>query len=470
MVQYSNFDRVMGTRDHFKNRASSKSLMVGILLLFLAVCAFGQTTSISREQMIQDIDILFSTIEEVHPDMYSIYPKQQLDKDIERVKSQLEPSGDILYFYKQVAPLVVKLGDGHTDVYPPYYRPDIMETITFFPFNVKVTYPDKEILVQEDYTQTIPIGAQITSINNRQKNDIIREMMNYASGEKKFYRVYRVENLFVLLMPILYRDNVFDIEYVFNQKKHSVQVNGISFKEISEKLSQQNNPMSRNKYTFSTLPDKNIGIIEFNQFNDMDRFKVFLDSTFQVLQKENIENLIIDLRKNGGGNSGLGDELFQYVSHVPFRQYGKMIVKYSDIQKQHDKTFYNVEYTNPNGIEINNVNAELIELRENPLRYKGNVFVLISHRTFSAATDFAWAFQYFKMGTVVGEETGGMVVSFGNLIRQNLPNSGILYSISYKKFYNYGTTDDNLHGVIPDYHIEAEKALDFTIDLITRGK
>jgi len=467
MVQYSDFDRVIEARNHFKNKANLKSLMAGILLFLFTVTSFGQTKSLSKEQMIQDMDVLFSTIEEVHPDMYAVYPKEQLNKDIERVKSQLEPSGDILYFYKQVAPLVVKLGDGHTDVYPPYYRPDIMETVTFFPFNVKVTYPDKEILVQEDYTQTIPIGAQITSINNRQKNDIVQEMMNYASGEKDFYRVYKVESLFVLLMPILYRDNVFDIEYVFNQKKHSVQVNGISFKEISEKLSQQNNPMSRNKYTFRTLPDKNIGIIEFNQFNDMNRFKVFLDSTFHVLQKGNIENLIIDLRKNGGGNSGLGDELFQYVSHVPFHQFGKMIVKYSDIQKQHDKMFFNVKYTNPNGIEIQNENPKLIELRENNLRYTGNVFVLISHRTFSSATDFAWAFQYFKMGTVVGEETGGLVVSFGNLLRQNLPNSGILYSISNKKFYSYGTTDDNLHGVIPDYHIEAEKALDFTIDLIT---
>ena len=106
---------------------------------------------------------------------------------------------------------------------------------------------------------------------------------------------------------------------------------------------------------------------------------MFLDSTFQVLQNENIENMIIDIRKNGGGNSVLGDEMFQYISPVPFVQFGKTIVKYSDIQKQVYKEMYNRDVTNPNGVEIYNENTELIKLRENNLRYKGNIFLLISH-------------------------------------------------------------------------------------------
>ena len=474
MVQYSNFDRAMDARDHFKNRASSKSLIVGILLYLFAVSTFGQSIIFSREQMIQDIDTLFSAIEKVHPDKYAVYPKQQLDKEIEKVKSELGPSTDIFHFYKQVAPLIAKLGDGHTSIFPPY-NSEILEiaSITFFPFSVKLTHPDKIIRIQNDYTQTqntIPIGAQITSINNRRANDIVQEMMNYVSGEKDFYRITRVEDFFIPLMHTLYRDSIFDIEYIFNQKKHSIQVNGISFEEIRENPSQQDNSTSRNNYTFNILPEKDIGIIEFNLFENMDKFKVFLDSTFQVLQKENIGNLIIDIRKNGGGNSRLGDELFQYISPVPFAQFGKTIVKYSDIQKQFYKTAYNQEVTNPNGIEIYNENTELTQLRENNLRYKGNVYLLISHITFSSAASFSWAFKYFKMGTVIGEESGGMAICFGEVICLNLPISRIPYCISHKRFYQYGATDDNIHGTLPNYNMEAEKALDFTIDLITREK
>ena len=474
MIQYSNFDRAMEARDHFKNRASSKSLMVGIFLFLSVVSTFGQMTNISREQMIQDIEILFSTINAVHPDMYAVYPKEQLDKDIERVKSKLEPSGNIFYFYKQVAPLVASLGDGHTSVYPllNFLYPDLWEivNIQLFPFSVKITYPDKVISVQNDHTQTqntIPIGAQITSINNRQANDIVQEMMNYVSGEKDFYRVDRLKELFSPLIYILYGDSIFDIEYVINQEKYSIQVKGVSYLEISE-ISEKE--MLDNPYIFSILPDKNIGIIEFNSFIDIDRFKLFLNSTFQVLQKENIENLIIDLRKNDGGDSSLGDELFQYISLVPFSQYGKTIVKYSDIQRKRYKNRGEISIPkNRNGIKIYE-NKKLTRLKRNKLRYNGNVYLLTSHSTFSSAASFSWAFKYFKMGTIVGEETGGMALGFIDMIPQKLPNSGLRYGISHKKFYFYGATDENTHGTLPDYEVEAEKALDFTIDLIIRKK
>jgi hypothetical protein len=441
--------------------------MLGILLSLFSASVFGQTNSFSREQMAQDIDVLFSTIEDVHPDMYAVYPKEQLDKDIERLKSKLAPSGDIFYFYRQVAPLVVKLGDGHTNFFPPIRGPEDLANLSLFPVSVKITYPDEEIYVRDAHN-VIPAEAQIMAINNRQANEIVRGMMNYSSGEKDFYRIDKIQQLFPLMMFVLYGDSIYNIEYLFNQEKHSVQIKAISYSEANETASQQNSIVPSELYIFKTLPDKNIGIIEFNQFTDFDKFKVFLDSTFQVLQKENIENLIIDIRANGGGNSSLGDELFQYISPVPFAQFGKTIVKYSDIQKQYAKAENNREVTNPNGIEIYNENMKLIELRENHLRYKGNVYLLISHSTFSSGASFSWAFKYFKMGTVVGEETGGMAVCFGDVISQKLPNTGLYYGTSYKKFYQYGATDDNIHGTLPDYEVKAEKALDFTIDLITQ--
>ena len=443
-----------------------KSLMGGMILFLFMPEVLGQGKAFSMEQMIQDIDTLFSTIEKVHPDMYANYAKQQLEKEIERTKSELEPSGDVFYLFKQITPLVVKLGDGHTSVFSPIHGDENLDHILFFPFPVKVA-TNKIISVKNDYTpaqNAIPVGAQITSINNRSAAEMVAEMIHYVSGEKDFYKIARLEWLFTPLLCALYRDTIFEIEYLFNQKNYATSVKGISYKERYDRP-QQNSTDSDNLYSFSILPDKNMGIIEFNSFSDLDRFKLFLDSIFQVLQKENIENLIIDIRENGGGNSSLGDELFQYISPVPFTQWGKGVVKFSDIQKQYHKTIYNYETTNPNGIETFDVDA-LIELNENHLRYKGNVYLLISHSTFSSAASFSWAFKYFKMGTIIGEETGGMAVCFGDVINQKLPNSGISYGISHKKFYQYGATDDNVHGTLPDYEIEAEKALDFTIDLI----
>jgi len=93
---------------------------------------------------------------------------------------------------------------------------------------------------------------------------------------------------------------------------------------------------------------------------------------------------------------------------------------------------------------------------------------LQSHYTFSSAADFSWAFKYFGMGEIIGQETGGLAVGFGDIIRQKLLYSGFSYTVSHKKFYNYGATDDNLHGTIPDYEVSAENALIFTLELIKK--
>jgi len=446
-----------------------KNVMVCFILLLFTVSVFGQPTVLSREQMIEDIDILFSTIGEVHPDMFAIYPEEKLRKDIERIKSELAPSGNALYLFKRVKPLVAKLGDGHTFIRLPR---DSEFFTHIFPFSVRISYPDKVVRVENDYTQTqntIPAGAQITSINNRQVNDIVQEALNYVSGESNSFKISQIERRFSFMLHILYGESMFNIEYMYNQEKHSVQVSGISFEEFESASRRSNSNLASDNYTFRTLPGESIGIIEFNQFVDLDRFKVFLDSTFRILQEENIENLIIDIRRNGGGNSALGDVFFQYISPVPFAQFGRVIVRYSDIQREFHRRF-GWEITNPNGVVVYNENPTLIELKKNDLRYKGNVFLLTSHSTFSSAVSFSCAFKYFNMGTIVGEETGGMTVTFGDVIMQRLPNSGLSYGISHKRFYHYGTTGENIHGTLPDYNVRSEKALDFAIDLMRRRK
>ncbi len=448
-----------------------KRLLIYLSLSLFITNVFGQIKTISREEMVQDIDILFSTIEKIHPDMYAVYPKDKLNREIERVKDELKDEADIFYFFKKVNPLVVKLGDGHTGGFFPRAHLGLDPNIRLFPFTVKVTYPARAIVVQNDFTHSqtaIPGGGQITKINNRPAKEIVQEMMNLVSGEKAFFKTERLEVLFTPLLYALYRDSVFDIEYEFDQKRQSVQVKGIPHDERYKSRPVEHEE-SQEIYSLSMLPDKNIGILDIQLFvSDPDEFTLFLDSAFQVLQDNNIGNLIIDLRENGGGNSRLGDEVFQYISPVPFAQFGKTIMKYSDIQKAYYRDNYNREVTNPNGIEILNENPELTELRENDFRYNGEVYLLISHYTFSSAASFSWAFKHFNMGTVIGQESGGIAVCFGDNITQKLPHTGIYYSVSHKKFYQYGATDENTHGTLPDYVVPKEKALDFTMDMITK--
>jgi len=80
--------------------------------------------------------------------------------------------------------------------------------------------------------------------------------------------------------------------------------------------------------------------------------------------------------------------------------------------------------------------------------------LLIGPGTFSTAADFAATIKDLGVGTIVGEETGGLASSYGDVFSVELPNSELDLGISYKYFLRTGGFD-NGRGVIPDIRIEA---------------
>jgi C-terminal processing protease CtpA/Prc len=176
------------------------------------------------------------------------------------------------------------------------------------------------------------------------------------------------------------------------------------------------------------------------------------------------------MRINGGGDSKIGDELFQYISPVSFQQFNKTIVRYSSLQKKLAlENFGNDLSKKPDGIETTD-SFDLIPLRPNPVRFTGNVYLLISHKTFSSAGSFSWTFKKFNMGTIFGEESGGMSVCFGDIVIYKLPHSKINSTISFARMYEYDSDEYDIHGTIPDVAVEQEKALEHVLEYIKNAE
>ncbi|MBQ7237206.1 MAG: hypothetical protein IJS20_00275 [Bacteroidales bacterium] len=92
-------------------------------------------------------------------------------------------------------------------------------------------------------------------------------------------------------------------------------------------------------------------------------------------------------------------------------------------------------------------------------------YLLTSAHSFSAAASFSWAFKKFGMGKVIGEETGGVCISFGDVLMYQMPYSRLTASISYKQFWQYGADEKDFHGTIPDYIVSKEEALSKALEL-----
>jgi C-terminal processing protease CtpA/Prc len=92
------------------------------------------------------------------------------------------------------------------------------------------------------------------------------------------------------------------------------------------------------------------------------------------------------------------------------------------------------------------------------LEFGGSIYAIVGPGTFSTASDFAHVLEDFHLGTLVGEETGGLRQCFGDCPGFAMPHSGLGFSISTKRWYApIPKPDDNIHGSLPDIPIVCEQ-------------
>lgn len=63
-----------------------------------------------------------------------------------------------------------------------------------------------------------------------------------------------------------------------------------------------------------------------------------------------------------------------------------------------------------------------------------------------------------------------MNVSFGDFIRYRLPVSGLTTTVSYKRFWQYGADENDIHGTLPDHNVPQAEALDYAIKKLCKKK
>jgi C-terminal processing protease CtpA/Prc len=181
----------------------------------------------------------------------------------------------------------------------------------------------------------------------------------------------------------------------------------------------------------------------------------FCSETFARIRREDTRALIVDVRDNGGGNSGVSDVLFPYLTAQPYAQFGAFEMRISDrLKREYGREKFSAIYnfggwTAPDGSILRYPGGRLTTPRREPLRFAGPIYVLLGTNTFSSAMNFATAVKDFRIATLVGQETGEPVVSTGEIYRTAAPNSGCGAFFSTKLFFGPKPHPEG-QGVVPD--------------------
>ena len=340
--------------------------------------------------------------------------------------------------------LVATIHDGHTEAaVDNFVMPLILKQIV--PFGVEIVDSALEVTKCHSEHCQIPVGARILSVNGIPTDELLVRMRELISYDSDRHRDYALALLFPAYFGILTNFHAPEVTYETGDGQLSSEVVKSSF---TEKLAFLQNVGSTQQapYSYKVIADS-VGYIDFRSFADLEAFRIFTSSTFRTIRENEIRHLVIDIRRNSGGNSRLGDELLQYISPTAFAQFDSGLVKVSEASAA--SGFGPSERI---GEMITNRGSP-IPLRENPYRFDGNAYLLTSAYTFSSAQSFAAAFKCVEVGLILGEETGGNTVSYGEQLAFTTPKMGVNFRVSCKKWYSACGADDG-RGVIPDISIE----------------
>jgi|GEM_PF-208803 len=176
----------------------------------------------------------------------------------------------------------------------------------------------------------------------------------------------------------------------------------------------------------------NVAYLQVNEFETNAGFKRFA-AAFDSIKTTSA--LVIDLRQNGGGNSGNGYDILSYLTDKPYRPGSYQPRIYSAVGRARGE-----------GVRFENLYQTSTQSPAGGNKlYTKPVAVLISGETFSAAEDFCSAYVGLKRGILVGEPTGG---STGQPLAFALPG-GIMARVCTKRDAYPDGTEWNGIGILP---------------------
>jgi Peptidase family S41 len=449
-----------------------------IIFSILTISVFGQAdyTYYTKAEVEQDLNFAFERLISIHPIFIDKTELIHFQNKLLEIEKSIKDSMTQNEVYLLLAPVFASLNDGHTGVIVPTdQRLEYTKAGgKSFPFFVDIV--NDSIYVSfycGNNTSPFQSGEQILEINGISASEMVHNMESLLSGEIPAIKQKEIANKFRFLIWILYgfEDNY---ELVIKKNRHEIQrttIPGVSSAEFMQNIKRMPKT-NQNYYALDINQSKESAIMIIKSFGDLEGFCAFADSAFTKIKENEIKNLVIDIRDNGGGRSIVVDSLMNYLTDKTYSQYRKIEIRISAELKKHYEDRYPDRLDWINSYTIDDLvvpERNLEKTQEKGTRFNGNLFLLTNKATFSAAATFAGIFKELSLGTIIGEETGGTISYFGDFWFMKTPNAGIMFHVSPKRFIQYGGTEYD-RGVIPDYKIadKRDSIIIYTYDLIKR--
>lgn len=423
----------------------------------------------SKAELIEDFDFMIKTLEEVHPNIYSMVDKDVVIQKIEKIRASFSDEMTIIDYHNMVGKLVASFKDGHTYMY--LFNDYLYQEKDFEFFYPVLQFKELQAKFMHNIENVCESGDELLAINGIPMDQIVRKMLEYNSAETNAFRYVMLTNKYQLLLYFLFNiQSPYKIKIKRNENIFETTFEGKSISFFENQHTQNKNTqknISNDSYLKEEFKIENgIGIFTIKTFsyhNDKaDSFKKFIDDAFAEMKSENIRNLIFDVRQNLGGSSSMANYITNYLSKEPTYCFDKLIWKSSqqirdyvlddvtNTQGSYDQETYDKLLT----VGLGECLTQDCKSYKNPndvnKTFMGNVYVLSDEACFSTTSDFISIIKDLNLGKVIGQNPGGLPNTYGDCYYFDLPNTQIKLSVSHKYFIRpSGNEHDN--DLTPDF-------------------
>lgn len=448
----------------------------------------GQFTS---AQFVEDLRAFRSIREKANSGLYVYRSRKQIDSLYQKAEEETSNSKTIFDFYKVIAKVTGFEGSCHnyTDLpnHASYY---LTQKPEYLPITLKNI--DGRLL-QDSKDHKIPLAAEIISINGIPAKEMINRFSQYYFSDG-FSMPYKETTGFERgMLDKFYIEfgthKQYSIKYKWNEQTHEVTLPGISL-EAFKKLQESRHSLTLDKklmaekYSFTKEGDNvyRLSVRGFDFATGKEdpvykKFSIFLEQMMDVLEREKITNLIIDLRGNTGGTGALYEKVFTYLTQRPFRDSHYAYTWFNEVPME-EKLVITPLFLSNGVTDKQGINAYLKQLYPQQIQgkyywaddknpsilpnertFKGQLYLLTDQRVASAASHLASLIKSYTNAIVIGKETvGGYYEHNGHLpLVYELPNTGIQtgFSIVHVIQDAQNLPDQKKgQGIIPHYEIQ----------------
>ncbi|MES2902535.1 MAG: S41 family peptidase [Pseudomonadota bacterium] len=459
--------------------------LVGALLSQHPGPAMAQ--SLSAEQAALDAAILVNTMQALHPALDKYRTPAQVAASFERFRQRATAARSAGEMYLAATELAAAVRCGHTwtnvlNQQGPVKK-QLLEAPDKLPFTMTLVAGRWLVLASAD--PAIAAGDEVLAIDGRTALQVVSMMLPYlrADGASDGKRLRQLGHdrddysMMDIVWPLLAPPaaGVYRISAVRGAAApKSVEVRAITLAARAAAIRPRSKPDERwslridGARAVMTLPT-------FSVYRSKFDWKHFFSDSFAELRRANVEQLVIDIRRNEGGDGAIGTALLSYLVAAPMThvsdQSVTMVERVPAEMQRHLQT-WDVRFFDRSGL-VDQIadgpqagrlsfrpNArKLVEIAPQPMRFTGKAWLLVGPENSSATFMLAKLAKASGAATLIGQVTGGNErgLNGGQLAWVTLPASGVAVDIPLLAATYSATTPDA--GVTPDIVVYPSFAL-----------